>query len=82
MKMNTNTEKHRNAKKHARKTRPQNAPAPHAHPHHEVHQNPAGGKPTNRRLNGTGGGGAPHGAKRPHLRIIVYIYISNKRRED
>ena len=56
MKMNTNTEKHRNAKKHARKTRPQNALAPHARPHHEVHQNPAGGKPTNRRVNGTGGG--------------------------
>ena len=29
---------------------------------------------------GQGGGGAPHGAKRPHLRIIVYI--SNKTRED
>ena len=60
MKMNTNTEKHTETRrntpaKRARKTRPQKALAPHAHPHHEVHQNPAGGKPTNRRLNGTGG---------------------------
>ena len=61
MKMNTNTEKHTETRrntpaKRARKTRPQKALAPHAHPHHEVHQNPAGG---GNRLTGvsTGQGG-------------------------
>ena len=79
MKRNINTETHRNAPKRNER-RPQNSPAPRVRPHHEVHQSPEGGEPTNRRLNGTGGGGAPHGAKRPHL--IIIVYISNKGRED
>ena len=80
MKRNINTEKHtethRNATKDARKTRPHRAYVPIM----RCTKAQRGGEPTNRRLNGTGGGGAPHGAKRPHLRIIVYI--SNKGRED
>ena len=80
MKRNIHTEKHRNTPKRNER-RPQNSPASHVRPHHEVHQSPEVGGGS--RLTGvsTGqGGGAPHGAKRPHLRIIVYI--SNKRRED
>ena len=79
MKGSINTEKPRNTPKRNER-RPQNSPAPHVRPHHEEHQSPEVGEPTNRRLNGTGGGGAPHGAKRPHLRIIVYI--SSTGRED
>ena len=77
----TQTQRNTNTKKDARKTlekRPHARSAP-TSPSWGAPK-PSGGEPTNRRLNGTGGGGAPHGAKRPHLRIIVYI--SNKRRED
>ena len=80
MKRNINTEKHRNTPKRNER-RPQNSPASHVRPHHEVHQSPeVGGSRLTGVSTGQGGGGAPHGAKRPHLRIIVYI--SNKRRED
>ena len=39
MKRNLNTEKHRNTPKR-NKRRPQNSPASHVRPHHEVHQSP------------------------------------------
>ena len=64
MKRNINTEKHTETQRNARKRnerRPQNSPAPHVRPHHEVHQSPEGGEPTNRRLNGTGGEVHPMG---------------------
>ena len=39
----------------SQKTRPQNSTSQQLRPQHEVHKSPAGGKPTNRRLNGAGG---------------------------
>ena len=83
MKTQRNTPKRNETQRNATKRnerRPQNSPAPHVRPHHEVHQSPEGGSRLTGVSTGQGGGGAPHGARRPHLRIIVYI--SNKRRED
>ena len=42
-----------------------------------MHKSPAGGKPTNRRLNGAGGVHLMR-ARGPHLRIIVLILILYK----
>ena len=54
------------------KKRPKNSSSHQVRPQHEVHESPAGWKPTSRRLNGAGRGCAPHGARSPHLKIIVY----------
>ena len=68
MKRNINTEKHRNTPKRNER-RPQNSPAAHVRPHHEVHQSPEVGEPTNRRLNGTGGGQEVHPMGRDALTL-------------
>ena len=44
------------------------------HPQHEVHKKYQSRGCQRRQLRGRGGGCAPHGAKRPHLCIVVVIY--------
>ena len=64
------------------KKRPKNSSSHQVRPHHEVHESPAGWKPTSRRLDGAGRGCAPHGARSPQLKIIVYNNNNNNYRKN